>query len=167
MASPLLVYANAVVRVQDKGAVSVVNGRLTEVPGGYYLFKCYLKRIQYTGVSTGSVKQPLPSQMGGTMMPGASGDQFLYRGYYLEKASVASDFDWRGDLSGLTWIATTAYDDLLKPGSIVQFALGETPTMQARVERSTGIFGGAGIDTLIYQEIGGVQLQLSGAELLN
>lgn len=167
MASPLLVYANALVRVESKGTVTNVNGRLVEAAGNVVLYRCFLKRAQYTGVSSGSVKIPLPSQLDGQMMPGGSGDQFYYRGYYLQKAAVAPEFDWRGDLSGVSWVDVAAYDEPLRPGTDVLFAFGDTDTMKAQVERSTGVFGGQGIDEIIYKEIGGVQLQLTGAELLN
>jgi hypothetical protein len=167
MSSPLLPYANALVRVQAKGAVTKVNGRLVEAAGSVYLYKCFLKRVQYTGVASGSVKQPLPSQLDGTMMPGASGDQFYYRGYYLQKATVAANFDWRGSLSSVTWTDVTTADATIRPGTVVEFALGVTPTMKAEVQRSTGVFGGTGIDDILYKEIGGVQLQLTGAEIQN
>lgn len=167
MSSPLLPFANALVRVQSKGAVTKVNGRLQEAAGAVYLYRCFLKRVQYTGVASGSVKQPLPSQLDGTMMPGASGDQFYYRGFYLQKATIASDFNWRGSLSGVTWTDVTTDDAAIRPGTVVDFALGNTDTMKAEVQRNTGVFGGLGIDQILYDEIGGVQLQLTGAEIQN
>jgi len=39
--------------------------------------------------------------------------------------------------------------------------------MTGTVERSTGIFGGQGIDEILYKEIGGVQLQITGGEVQN
>ena len=167
MSSPLLPYANALVRVQTKGAVTKVNGRLTEAAGPVLLFRCYMKRIQYTGVASGSVKQPLPSQLDGQMMPGASGDQFYYRGYCLQKATVASGFNWRGSLATVVWSDVTSADAALRPGAVVEFALGATDTMKAEVQRSTGVFGGLGIDELLTPALGGVQLQLTGAEVQN
>lgn len=167
MSSPLLPYANALVRAQTAGGVTNVNGRLVQAAGSIVLYRCFLKRAQYSGVSSGSVKIPLPSQLDGQMLPGGSGDQFYYRGYYLQKVTVAPEFDWRGDVSGLSWADITAYDEPLRPGTDVLFALGTTDTMKAQIERSTGVFGGTGIDEILYKEIGGVQLQLTGAELLN
>ena len=43
---------------------------------------------------------------------------------------------------------------------------GDTPEMTAIVERSSGVFGGTGIDSILYSELGGVELQLSGAEVV-
>lgn len=165
MASPLLPYANAIVRATVKGTVSVVNGRLVEDTSEVYLYRCFLKRIQYTGVSSGSVKQPLPSQLDGQMMPGASGDQFFYRGYYLQKVQVDDTFDWLGDLSALSWVDVTDAEQALLAGSSVEFLFGTDVPIRANVERSTGVFGGQGIDAILYKELGGVQLQLTGAEI--
>jgi hypothetical protein len=167
MASPLLPYANALLRVEAEGAVSVVNGRLITAPGPVYLFRCFLKRQQYASVSSGSVKQPLKSQLSGEALPGGSGDQFFYRGYYLQRATIASDFNWLGSLAGVVWVDVLTQDANIRPGKRAQFKLGQTPPMQAEIERSTGVFGGTGIDEILYKELGGVELQLVGAELLN
>jgi hypothetical protein len=167
MASPLLPYANAVVRVQTKEAVTNVGGRFVAADGPVYLFRCFLKRQQYESVSSGSVKQPLKSQLGGEVMPGGSGDQFYYRGYYLQRATVPPTFDWLGNLTNLNWVDVTESDTSLRPGNSVQFQLGKTEAMSAKIERSSGKFGGSGIDQILYKELGGVELQLVGAELLN
>jgi hypothetical protein len=37
----------------------------------------------------------------------------------------------------------------------------------AKIQRSSGVFGGQGIDEIIYKEIAGVELQLTGTELQN
>lgn len=164
MASPLLPYANAHVLVQSKGAVTNVNGRFVAADGPVLAVKCFMKRMQYASVSSGSTKQPLSSQLGGNMMPGASGDQFYYRGYALQTATVTAGWE-PGDAA--TWVDVTAAISALRPGNEVTFWLGATEPMQARVERNSGIFGGAGIDEILYAELGGVELQLVGAEVLN
>ena len=169
MASPLLPYANARILVPNQGAVSVVNGRWVEAAGNYYLVKCFLKRSQYSGVSSGSKLVPIPSQLDGEMLPGASGDQFYYRGYALEWVEVPSNWDletsdetplvFQQVLTQYTWLAT---------GTECQFRLGQDPIMPtAKIQRSSGVFGGQGIDENIYKEIAGVELQLTGAELQN
>lgn len=164
MTSPFLFIANAYVVVTQKGPVTNVDGRFVETPGDTLAVQCYLGRQQYNSVSSGSVKQPLPSQQGGTMMPGASGDQFYYRGYALRTAPVA--VDWApGDSA--TWADVTASIPALRPGTEVTFYFGAEPAMRARVERNTGKYGGAGPDQTLYAEVGGVELQLVGAELLN
>ena len=169
MASPLLPYENARVMAAVEGAPSIdANGRFQVAAGTNYLFKLFMKRIQYTGVSSGSKRIPLESQLDGRMMPGASGDAFFYRGYALQYAVVPADFDPATDSeAGLTWIDVTGQPEALYDGREVPFYFGDDKPMNARVERSSGIFGGQGIDEIIYKEIGGVQLQLTGAELQN
>ena len=169
MASPLLPYANARVLVPNQGAVSLVNGRWVEAAGNSYLVKCFLKRIQYSGVSSGSKLIPIPSQLDGEMMPGASGDSFYYRGYALEWVEVPSAWDLEtSDESALVWAQVTTQYDWLVTGTECQFRLGQDPIMPtAKIQRSSGVFGGEGIDQILYQQIGGVELQLTGGELQN
>ena len=169
MASPLLPYANARVLVPNQGAVSLVNGRWVEAAGTSYLVKCFMKRQQYSGVSSGSKMVPILSQLDGEMMPGAAGDQFYYRGYALEWVEVPDTWDLEAsDESALVWAQVTAQYSWLATGTECQFRFGQDPIMPAtRIQRSSGIFGGQGIDQIIYSEIGGVELQLTGAELQN
>jgi hypothetical protein len=168
MASPLLPYANTRLRVETTGAVSVVNGVPTQAVGTIYLIKCYLKRIQYKGVSSGSRKIPLPAELGGLMMPGAAGDQFYYRGYALQKATIASTFAWETDnLRSVKFTQITSQESFLLPGSELLMKLGNDKTMLGKIERSSGVFGGLGIDNIIYPGIGGVEIQLKGGEVQN
>jgi len=167
MASPLLPYANARVLVTAEGVVSKVNGRFVATVGQKYLVKCFMKRAQYTGVSSGSKKLPLESQLDGAMMPGASGDSFYYRGYALESAAVDPDFMLGDAETGLTWAPITDQPAYLPAGATVELGFGNEKPLAGRVERSDGIFGGQGIDEILYSEIGGVQLQITGAELQN
>jgi len=169
MASPLLPYANSRLLVPNQGAVSLVNGRWVEAAGNYYLVKCFLKRAQYGGVSSGSKMVPIASQLDGEMLPGASGDQFYYRGYALEWVEVPNTWDLEtSDETGLVFQQVTTQYSWLSTGSECQFRFGQDPIMPtARIQRSSGVFGGQGIDEIIYSEIGGVQLQVTGAELQN
>ena len=93
MASPLAPYINGRLLVPGQGAVTNVDGRWVEAAGDSYLVKVFIKRAQYSGVSSGSKPIPLASQLDGEMMPGASGDQFYYRGYALEWTNVPSTWD--------------------------------------------------------------------------
>jgi len=148
-----------------EGSVTNVNGRYVAAEGQKYLVKCFMKRAQYTGVSSGSKKIPLESQLDGAMMPGASGDSFYYRGYALEQAEVASDFEIGDSEALLVWTQITAQPAYLPAGKQVEFVFGDDKPLIGRVERSSGIFGGQGIDEIIYKEMGGVQLQITGGEL--
>lgn len=169
MASPLLSYANARILVPFQGAVSLVNGRWAEAAGDSYLVKCFLSRQQYAGVSSGSKMIPIASQLDGEMMPGASGDQFYYRGYSLEWASVPSTWDLEtSDESVLTFAQVTTQYTWLATGTECKFRFGQDPIMHAaKIQRSSGQYGGLGIDEIIYKEIGGVELQLTGGDLQN
>ena len=169
MASPLLPYANGRILVPSQGAVSLVNGRWTEAAGDSYLVKLFISRSQYSGVSSGSKMVPIPSQLDGEMMPGASGDSFYYRGYALEWVEVPStwDLETSGE-SALVWAQVTTQYQWLATGTECQFRLGDDPIMPtAKIQRSSGVFGGQGIDQILYQEIGGVELQLTGGEIQN
>lgn len=126
-----------------------------------------MKRTQYTGVSSGGKRIPLESQLGGEMMPGASGDAFYYRGYGLQYAVVTSQ-NWQTDpLSAFSWTTLSTQPSWMQPGREVSFKFGDDALMVGQIERSSGVFGGEGIDEIIYNEIGGVQLQITGAEYLN
>ena len=140
-----------------------------EAAGDSYLVKCFLKRAQYSGVSSGSKLIPIPSQLNGEMLPGASGDQFYYRGYALEWVEVPSGWDLAlSDESALVWQPVVTQYLWLASVIECQFRLGQDPIMPAaKIQRSSGVFGGQGIDQIVYQEIGGVEPQLTSAELQN
>ena len=169
MASPLLAYENARILVPDEGTVTQVDGRWVTSTANAYLVKLFIKRAQYSGVSSGSKMIPLPSQLDGEMMPGASGDQFYYRGYALEWVQVPADWDLEAsDESALVWQQVTTQYSWLSTGQECQFRFGQDPIMPtAKIQRSSGVFGGLGIDEIIYSEIGGVEIQITGSELQN
>lgn len=166
MGSPLLPYANSYALVTSEGVISVVDGRIQAVDGVKYLVKAFMSRSQYSGVSSGSKKIPLESQLDGRMMPGASGDQFYYRGYALQYAIVPDTFDLNtSNTNGLSYSTVADQYDWLRPGVDVQFKFGNDPILLGQIERSSGVYGGLGIDKIIYKQIMGVQLQITGGEL--
>ena len=167
--SPLMPYVNARILVPSQGAVSLVNGRWVEAAGDSFLVRCFLKRAQYSGVSSGSKLVPIPSQLDGEMMPGASGDQFYYRGYALDYSPVDVSWDLSvSDEAGLSWTQVITQLPWLATGTECKFRFGQDPIMPAaKIQRSSGVFGGQGIDQIIYSEIGGVELQITGGELQN
>lgn len=169
MPSPLAPYINGRFLAKDLGVITVSGGRFIESPPNEYLVKLFIKRAQYGGVSSGSRNVPLESQLGGEMLPGASGDQFYYRGYALEYSSVPNGWDiLNGDESTLTFTTVTEQTEWLLPGAVGEFKFGDDPIMSAaRIQRSSGVFGGQGIDTIVYSEIGGVEIQITGGELRN
>jgi hypothetical protein len=72
------------------------------------------------------------------------------------------------DESALVWQPVVTQYEWLATGTECQFRLGQDPIMPAaKIQRSSGVFGGQGIDQILYQQIGGVELQLTSAELQN
>lgn len=167
--SPLLPYQNGRLLIPSQGAVSLVNGRWVEAAGDSYLVRLFISRQQYSGVSSGSRPIPLESQLDGQMLPGASGDQFYYRGYALEWTAVASTWDLESsDETGLVFQQVNTQYSWLATGTECEFRFGQDPIMSAaKIRRSSGVFGGQGIDEIIYKEIGGVQIQITGGEIQN
>lgn len=167
MASPLLEFANARVRILASNSVERdINGRIFTNDNAYYIVVCYMKRSQYSGVTSGSRKIPLSSELNGEMLPGASGDEFYYRGYALEYAQILSNYDWKKqDISDLVFTDTDGTEDFLRPQKEVEFLFG-SELMRGIIQRSSGTFGGVGIDEIIYPSIG-VELQLTGSQVLN
>jgi hypothetical protein len=169
MTSPLTPYLNSLVLFTSEGTVSLVSGRFSKSGSDQYIVKAFMKRQQYSGVSSGSRKIPLESQLGGEMLPGAAGDQFFYRGYSLLwalKSGGGFNLD-APNYTGLTFAQVTSQYDWMFTGQEVKFKFGDDKTMVARTQRTSGVFGGQGIDDIIYSEIGGIQLQLTGTELQN
>ena len=101
------------------------------------------------------------------MLPGASGDQFYYRGYALQKLLLPVGVDWLGNLSAYTFNNITTQEAFLLPGKEVEFKFSNDPVMKATIQRSSGVFGGDGIDEILYPALGGVQIQLTGSEVQN
>jgi len=167
MASPLLPYANSRVLIRGEGAVSLEAGRIVAAPGTDFVLSCFMKRAQYSGVSSGSKRVPLESQMGGFMMPGAGGDTFYYRGYALLYAELEEGQTYIDPAGDFVWTVVDQQYSWFRPGVEVLFQFGEENELHGRIERSSGIYGGLGIDRIIYEQIGGVELQITGGELLN
>lgn len=167
--SPLLPYQNGRLLVPGEGTVTAIGGRLVAGAADSYLVRLFIKRAQYSGVSSGSKELPLESQLDGRMMPGGSGDQFYYRGYALDFTTVPAGYDLEaGNETGFVWTQVTTQFDWLATGTECEFRFGQDPIMNgAKIQRSSGIFGGQGIDEIIYQEIGGLEIQITGAELQN
>lgn len=145
----------------------MVNGRPTVTVGSIYVIRCYIQRQQYSGVTSGSKKLPLESQLEGRMLPGASGDQFYYRGYALQKAIVSGGVDWLGNISSLSFTQVTAQETFLLPGKEIDLKFGNDGVLKGVIQRSSGKFGGKGIDEILYPALGGVEIQIIGSEVQN
>jgi|GEM_PF-1644546 len=169
MASPLLEFANAYVLITTSDTVHRnEEGRFYVNETAYKVVRAYMQRVQYTGVTSGSRKIPLASELNGEMLPGASGDEFYYRGYALEYTTLLNTAPFlTNDLESLPFVQITGTETFLRPQKEVKFRFGTQAPMKATIQRSNGKFGGEGIDQIIYESIGGVEFQLTGAEVLN
>ena len=170
MASPLLPYVNAYLYVERPGAITVTDGRITTGIGSRYVFKAYLKRQDAPTTETGSKKIPKANN-DGTILPGAAGEYFLYRGYLLEVSNISNTFDFENAtvsvLSNLTYDKVAARPNWMVPGMDGYFKFGDEFSKFFRFERNSGVFGGVGIDDIIYYEIGGLPVVISGGEVQN
>ncbi len=167
MASPLLPYANSRILIHSEGGVEVAGGRIEATAGPIYLIRAFLAREQSTGTETGGVKVPSKRERG-VILPGGSGESFLYRGYALQYAVVSSTFVLgESSESGLLFNDIQQQLKWMLPGTGGLMKFGNDPVMTANIERSSGNYGGQGIDQIIYEEIGGVQIQLTGGDLQN
>lgn len=167
MSSPLLPFANATMLIKTRSSVEVIDGRIVSAEGLFYLVKAFLKRAESKGTETGSTKIPLKTQAG-SVLPGASGDSFLYRGYALEYAVAPSTFELGVNSdSGLKYSTIKSQYSWMLPGQMLQLKMGEERILNGLIERSTGVFGGGKIDKIIQKEIGGMAIQITGGELIN
>ena len=85
MASPLLAYYNGRIKATDMRTVSIVNGRPvpTEAP---FMSLSVISSVCNIRALQAALNRFLLSLNEGRMLPGASGDQFYYRGFALQKA---------------------------------------------------------------------------------
>ena len=165
--SPLLPYANSSILVESSDGIAVTNGRIVSEVDNRYLIQAFLKRQQSADTETGATKLPTKFKSGKTL-PGASGEYYLYRGYALQYAVVPASFE-----IGVTSEASLSYYKIQKqhewmlPGQEGLLRFGKDTIMKAQIERSSGTFGGVGIDEIIYYEIGGIEFQIIGTEIID
>lgn len=169
MASPLLPYANAFLLITASGNPQVVNGRFTAAAGKKYLVRCYLTRQDSTGTTTGA--DYLPGQSApGDVLPGVSGDVYLYRGYGLGYIEVANDFNLAvGPMPTTGWLdlRSDAVPAWLVMGVSGQHRQGNEKVKYMKVERCTGKFGGGAIDFQVSVYIGGIPLIIRSGDVID
>lgn len=169
MTSPLLPYANAYLLLTQQGAPEVVDGRVVTTAGTRYLVRCYLKRQDSAGTTTGA--DYLPTQFApGQILPGASGEVYLYRGYALQYAAPQNSYnpyENRAIPAGLFWtsLAATSLPQWLHAGADCIHLHGNETPKTGRIEVSTGGYGGSQIDEIISQYIVGVPIAVRSGEL--
>jgi hypothetical protein len=170
MSSPLLPYVNALLLVQSTGEVTVVNGRVVSEAGPRYVLQAYMVRQDSTGVTTGAEYAPT-RQSPGDVLPGASGEVYLYRGYGLRWSVAPQGYELGGVLgAGQVWVELNAatLPEWLSAGTRALHLHGtsESPK-ECRIERVTGKYGGSGIDQVISNEIKGVPMVLRSGDVID
>ena len=166
MVSPLLSYANAYLTATGGMTISRTNGRITTSGGQRYLVHAFMKRQQAPTTETGSKKVP-KAQNDGTILPGAGGEYYIHRGYALRYAVISSSYVLGSGISGLTFSDITEQPEWLLPGGNGEYLMGNDPIGYYTIEASSGTYGGIGIDSLIYSEVGGIPLVLSIGDTQN
>lgn len=164
MTSPLLPYANAYLVITQQGSPEVIDGRVVTTAGSAYIIECYLKRQDSTGTTTGA--DYLPTQTGAsTVLPGASGEVYLYRGYALRQATAPTGYDPTADgiPAGAVWGSISG--GLLAPGVDCWHIQGVEAPKRSRIERSTGKYGGVRIDEIITEYVGGTPIVVRSGDL--
>lgn len=169
MSSPLLPYANSYLLLESGGTPEVINGRIVTSSGARYVVHCYLKRQDSTNTTTGADYVPTQTSPG-DVLPGVSGDIYLYRGYALRYVEVSGTYELGDALpSDGLWVPllSTTKLDWFVAGSSGKHLQGTEQVKYMTIERCTGKYGGSGIDSIVSVNIGGVPLTIRSGDLLN
>ncbi len=167
MISPLLPFVNSQLLVNEPGVPEISEGRVTATEGSLFLVECYLKRQDGTGTTTGADYLPQISSPQ-SKFPGASGDVYLYRGYALRYVEVPEDFVVNSSVppsSGWTTLLPESLPSWLAPGAVCTHVQGGETIKNSKVERSTGEYGGRGIDSIVGSSIVGVPIVVRSGDL--
>lgn len=166
--SPLGAYANASGLITSTlgSQIEVTNGRLSvssSTPASNYYLSLFLKRAQSGGTDSGAKSISNNPRV----MPGYSGQTFIYRGYVLGYAEVNSNFNLGVDVVNvLTNI--TSRPEWLTSGVTLRVKFGDTINiLSCKVITSTGVYGSQGIDETIISEIKGIPIIISGGDYLS
>lgn len=163
MTSPLLMYANALLLITSEAAPEMVNGRVVSEVANRYVVQCYLKRQQSSGTNTGA------DYPGNNIMPGVSGDSYLYRGYALRWAVVSSTYELEEGNMSLTWteLSANSKPSWLTDGATCSHKQGAEQVKYCKIERCSGSYGGSNIDELISNEIGGIPIVVTSGDVID
>lgn len=168
MASPLAPYAFSYLLIAQVGAPTIVGGRITMAETSKYLVKCYFSRQDSSGTTTGADYVPTKTSPG-EMLPGVSGQVYLYRGYGLQYVGVGSDYELGEDVIPVSGWVTLASDNVpvwLHDGIECECLHGNSRAKYAKIEKMTGKYGGLGIDKIISDSIQGIPLTITCGDLV-
>lgn len=159
MTSPLLKYANATLLIKETGPATITAGRITEEATSNHLIRCWLRRQQTTGTTSGA-------DYAGNNMPGASGITYLYNGYALQHITVSSNYDIESNDPVSGWLDITEPLTWLIAGNNGQHKQGSEPIKYCTIERCSGRYGNTGIDKIIRDNIKGLEIMIQSGDIL-
>lgn len=168
MTSPLLPYANSYLLITALLPPEIQSGRITQPEGTAYLVRCYLKRQDSTGTTSGADYLPTQSSPGNTL-PGTSGAAYLYRGYALRWTAAPSPYTPGAepvDTSNV-WqsISPDTKPTWLTEGVSATHIQGLQLPKPTIIESCSGKYGGTAIDAIISREINGIPLLIRSGDL--
>jgi len=169
MASPLAPYVNSYLLLEDTGVPEVVNGRIVVGGGQKYVVECFLTRMEEKVTSTGA--DYLPSDITAKkIMPGVGGDVYIYRGYGLRYVIAPTGYTIANGSTGLSgWIELRSITkpNWIAPGSKGYHLQGAEPVKYTRIERPSGVYGGAGIDAIVSENIRGIPITIRSGDTID
>lgn len=161
--SPLSKYSNANLLVYSSSDYAIyVEGRVVPTPRKGYLIQLFLKRDNNS-------RRRVPNDLGaneGKILPGANGEINKYEGYALGFTEVPDLYNIEVDTPrrlGLKFYDIGYGLEFIRVGTKGKLDFGNDPIMDVTIDRMSGDYGGLGIDGIIYHEIRGFPITLTGA----
>jgi hypothetical protein len=161
--SPLYPYinCNGLYYSTRSASISISDGRLTADFNSRYYLRLFLKRAQSSGTKSGS--SDVPSRPG--LMPGYSGQSFIYRGYIIQYGVIpeGSTITLMDSSNELTFNDITSRPEWLTSGGRMEILFGDiSEVINCKIEIIGGTYGSRGIDEIITEEISGIPITLVG-----
>ena len=159
--SPLGIVSNSSIIISTiQGDATLSNGRYSINNGPRYICECYLKRQISSGTSSGELRSKV--------LAGADPSSWLYRGYILGYSVISDLFEHGSSESGINYESIdgsnipTFITGLSKQQISMRFG---DYVMDGYVELIGGGYGSRGIDQIIYNELSGIPIIITGTEI--
>jgi hypothetical protein len=167
MSSPLLEFSNSSILVTISSEDPEINNGRYEISGSgtRYLMRCYLGRSQGSKADS-SINEAYG--YGKDVFIGVEINRFLYRGYCLQYSIVSSDFQ-----HGISSEDNLVYTDI--SGNSLEFFTNDISNKRISIRHGNqfiadgwidiigGVYGMAGIDSIVTQGIGGIPITIRGS----
>lgn len=168
MGSPLSEYQNSRILISSgyyNQTTHDMSGRLVNNSSRLYLITAFLKRAISSGTSTGRQQVGSSSGSRSQIMPGYSGQEFLYRGYGLMYTQVSNGFNINDDISNYSLSELSYRPEFLVSGLRCTMSFGiEEVHKECYIMLAGGVYGSSGIDRMVMEQIRGLPLIISGSE---